>query len=136
MQVMEMLKRNGKVVAVVIFLAITCSYILYKKQERRKYKNEILANPYLTKGVINNVQYVYKRGYKVEYSFDYRGQILHNKYYSPLSSKMQGLIIGKYFPVLVNDKNPYSNDILIFPDDFKAFNIPFPDSLSWVKEYE
>lgn len=136
MQVMEMLKRNGKIVAVIIFLTITCFYIFYRKQERRKYINVILANSYLTIGVINNVQYVYKRGYKIEYSFDYKGQILYNKYYSPLSSKMQSLIVGKYFPVLVNEKNPSNNDILIFPDDFKAFKIPFPDSLSWIKEYE
>jgi hypothetical protein len=133
---MEMLKRKSKVAVVVIVLAITCFYILYKKQERRTYVNAILTNPYLTNGVVSNVQYVYKRGYKIEYSFDYKGQILYNKYYSPLSSKMQSLIIGKYFPVLVNDKNPFENDILIFPDDFKAFNISFPDSLSWVKEYE
>lgn len=133
MQIKQIFKRNGKLIAVLSFLVFSCIYFFYKKQERQRDINVILTKPYITNGLVTNVQYVYKRGYKIEYSFTYKSQVINDNFYSPLSDKMKNLIIGKLFPVLANDDNPSLNDILIFPDDFKAFKLPFPDSLSWVK---
>ena len=50
--------------------------------------------------------------------------------YEPLNRHL----VGKTFPVIVNIRNDKYNRILILPEDFKEFGIPFPDSLQWVKD--
>lgn len=61
----------------------------------------------------------------------YQGKILIT------SSYTQGLIlIGKKFPVIINEKEPSESRMLIYPKNFKDLGYMFPDSLAWVKEYE
>lgn len=43
--------------------------------------------------------------------------------------------INKSFPVIYVPENPIINEILITPDRFKKYAIPFPDSLNWVLKY-
>ncbi len=43
------------------------------------------------------------------------------------------LLEDKSFPVAYNLKYfDFSSFILIFPKDYKDFNVPFPDSLNWI----
>lgn len=42
---------------------------------------------------------------------------------------------GKEFPVILSGENPKNHRILMLPQDFEMWNIPFPDSLEWVKQY-
>ena len=41
--------------------------------------------------------------------------------------------IGKQFPVAYYKNNPHNNQVLILETDFQKFNLPYPDSLNWVK---
>jgi len=42
---------------------------------------------------------------------------------------------NKTFPVVYYPDDPSNNMMIISPKDFGYYNIPFPDSLNWVKEY-
>jgi hypothetical protein len=41
---------------------------------------------------------------------------------------------GDTLPFIYSSKNPNNNHFLATPDDFKRYNVPFPDSLYWIKE--
>ena len=43
--------------------------------------------------------------------------------------------IGKYFPIVYSPRINLGQ-ILITPEDFKAYNIPFPDSLRWTLDFK
>ncbi|MNE93942.1 hypothetical protein D3C80_1918520 [compost metagenome] len=38
------------------------------------------------------------------------------------------------FPVIYQKSNPDNCQLLITPYEFKEYNIPYPDSLNWVRE--
>jgi hypothetical protein len=40
--------------------------------------------------------------------------------------------IGKDFPIVVHCKDSSFSRMLIAPDDFKEYGLPFPDNLNWV----
>jgi len=67
------------------------------------------------------------------YEFVYKGERKESD--KPIN-KIRGLRVfeNKYFPVFY-DPNLGQSQILIDPADFKKFNVPFPDSLSWVLSY-
>jgi hypothetical protein len=49
--------------------------------------------------------------------------------------------IGKTFPIMYDTTSrihppfAFTNVLLIFPDNFKQYNLPFPDSLKWVLKF-
>lgn len=43
--------------------------------------------------------------------------------------------INQYFPLIYDSLQPDKQQLLITPEDFKKFDIPFPDSLKWVIPY-
>ncbi len=54
---------------------------------------------------------------------------------------MMDSLVGKSFPILYDTTSrihpplKFTNFLLIFPEDFKQFNLPFPDSLKWVLKF-
>jgi len=42
---------------------------------------------------------------------------------------------GHRFPIIYCCNEINNNRLLILPEDFNEFNIPFPDSLNWVKQF-
>jgi len=45
-------------------------------------------------------------------------------------------VYKRSFPVIYDSTDPKVNQILIFPDEFAYYHLPFPDSLQWVKDIE
>ena len=43
--------------------------------------------------------------------------------------------VNRYFPVMYNPGWGGHSQLLIVPEDFEKFNLPFPDSLEWVLPY-
>lgn len=73
------------------------------------------------------------KSFDLKYEFKYAGNVIVS---SNAIEKIRGLSIfeGKYFPVIY--ENGYGlSQILIDPDEFKKYNVPFPDSLKWVIPY-
>ena len=51
---------------------------------------------------------------------------------SVISVKDSKVFEGKSFPVVYYPKFPYLEAMLIFPEDFEQFHVPFPDSIRWI----
>lgn len=49
-----------------------------------------------------------------------------------LSRENWGALINKSFPVVYHRKMKFLSVMLISPEDFQEFGVPFPDSLKWV----
>lgn len=93
----------------------------------------ILNNSAFTVGVVSEVKYVAKQGEVIYYNFevDYKTFSATNNYGNFHS--LQRFVINKSFPVIYAKDNPKDyNTLLIEPDDFSAYNIPYPDSLYWI----
>jgi hypothetical protein len=58
---------------------------------------------------------------------EYRSQI-RNSY----NFKKDASFLGKLFPVVIDKSNFSHAFILIKPEDFSYFDLPFPDSLHWI----
>lgn len=43
--------------------------------------------------------------------------------------------LGKEFPVIYSTKHPKRSMLLVFPENFEYWGLPFPDSLQWVIKY-
>ena len=53
---------------------------------------------------------------------------------SSTNVKKVNIFIGKQFPMAYSEQIN-KGQILITPENYKEFNIPFPDSLNWVLDY-
>ncbi len=108
-------------------------FIGYNRWNRRS----IQTNHKLSSCLIDKVKTVGREQYVlIKYHFSVDGKI----YYSSVSYSQQQmsfenskLLENKNFPVAYNIRS-YNvlSYILIFPNDYKDFNIPYPDSLNWV----
>jgi hypothetical protein len=49
---------------------------------------------------------------------------------SQIKQRYGDSLVGRQFPLLYSNKNFNHSSILIFPEDFHHFGIPFPDSLN------
>ena len=70
------------------------------------------------------------------YKYYVNGKEYNDIHLSPQNAKPNyytDLLNGKSFPVIYDSTHPSNSIMLIFPSDFQALNIPFPDSLEWVK---
>lgn len=117
----------------VIATPLTCGYFNGKNFHR-----ELLENATVVNGIITG----YKNPYKHAISFTYKVTINDTIFsfqssgnqtdYAALKSK-SSLLVGRRFPVLVNKQKHKQSKMLITPDDFAEYNMPFPDSLNFVK---
>lgn len=125
-------KQKLVISAIVLLPLFMLSYI-------RKLRNDRLSdNGIITSGTLLSHKYRIRARFEdIEYSFTYKGKQIKAK------STIHGIkgwplnehFLYKKFPVIFLPSNPKLNEILITPDRFKRFNVPFPDSLNWVKQY-
>lgn len=124
------------IVSFVIIIIISIFIYISGKESGDNYRSNILKNPSLTSGTVTGVDLKGRLGNFIEYHFSYGGNLYssdgnaHKEYAS-----LRNFIINKKFPVVFDSVNPNYNMILILPEDFKNYNIPFPDSLKWVLNY-
>lgn len=101
----------------------------------KKYERTIQKDTQITNGKILSTSVSYRGGVYVEYSFeDNNGKSWETE--QPMNIEMwkRNSFVNKRFPVVFSKMKPEINEILIFPKDFEKYNIPFPDSLQWVKK--
>lgn len=109
--------------------------VVYSNWQKNNYNRNILKSPAFASGHFIEVKVNGKNGLLGYYSF------VTNDYETHGGSKKGGRlrqlgadVFKKAFPVIYNRKDPTKSEILVFPDDFSDFGLPYPDSLSWVKE--
>ncbi|MFT3682280.1 MAG: hypothetical protein QM791_18550 [Ferruginibacter sp.] len=127
MTVIEILKgRRKTLVTIVILVAVVFIYhnLLWL---------DLKCNGVITTGLLKATSYHSKSSLiDFEYSYEHNGEVCNSSFSSP--QKDYSILIGKSFPVLVSSLTKKST-MLIIPNHFKKFNIPFPDSLKWVLQY-
>jgi hypothetical protein len=137
---MEKNKLYGKIF---FFGGVGILFIVFYLISDRNYKtfrDKILESPSIVFGeVIEYSSDGAKHGSSIKYRFSYNNKTFNSKssgtsFFSNRYSSLQSFIDGKKFPVIFNKKDPEMNQMLIIPDDFEFYNMPFPDSLQWVKE--
>jgi hypothetical protein len=117
-------------------LCLMLGAALYSNRERKKHRQSILGSPMFASGQFLELKNLGKASnytltgfYSFTVNFETHGGQNTDKRYK----KIQAFILKKRFPVIYNSNDPTKNSILVFPDDFSNFNLPYPDSLIWVE---
>jgi len=75
-----------------------------------------------------------KMSLTLKYEFYYKGEkIIRSNAFGPIRGNDD--FVGRYFPVMYSPNLGGQSQLLITPDDFIRFNLPYPDSLKWVLVY-
>ena len=120
-------KKNKKVIIGLLLIGII--FFIY----HQFLWGDLKKNGILLVGVIKEQSFHSKSSMvDVTYTFEYKGK--HYEYQSNSGVVHSPIFIGKTFPVIVS-KVTFNSTMLITPNHFKTFNIPFPDSLKWVLGY-
>lgn len=107
----------------------------YNSNKTKKFEDRILKNAALTIGVIDEVGFRAKQGDNVAFHFEINGKLHYDQQnYSDLGALTQK-ILNKSFPVIYDSTDVTYNELLITPEDFEAYKMPYPDSLKWVLKY-
>jgi hypothetical protein len=119
---------------VLIFFEFAVMEIMYIVH-RKKLAASLETHKKIVTGIILNAKETYGRSNRHSfyvYGFNNNSTISYGN-----ASILVGWqrLIGKKFPVIYDTTNPENNHMLIFPDDFNDWNLPFPDSLKWVLKF-
>lgn len=120
------MKKTAIVLSVILILLVL--FYLTPKNGGNYYK-EILKKPMFSNGTF--VDFKYEKGKPIigVYSFQVNNLFYQSHNADGRYRKLQHELIGKKFPVIYNVDDPNLNYILVFPSDFEAFNLGYPDSL-------
>ena len=120
--------KNSKLTMIIGIVAFVLILFVIKYSDLMLTKNGVLLNAKTLQWGISA-----KMGMDLHYEFFYNRKryTSNNTFY-----KIRGLreFENKYFPVMYDPKMG-SSQLLLYPLDFKRFNLPFPDSLKWVLQY-
>jgi len=119
-------------VSSILIFAIIMWWITQKNNDQ--HLQEILKAPSFENGSFKDFVYEKGKGEIGIYSFKVKGTEYKNGKTDGRLRKIYDSLYCKSFPVIYNVQDPTKNRILIFPSDFAKFNLPYPDSLSWVKK--
>jgi hypothetical protein len=111
---------------------------IYTNWQKNKFRRSILGSPAFASGQFLELKNLGKASnYTLTgfYSFTVKYEIHGGQNTDKRYKKIQAFILKKRFPVIYNSNDPTKNAILVFPDDFSNFNLPFPDSLTWTTSH-
>jgi hypothetical protein len=119
---------KNKVVVISVFCIFGLLIVFVEIRQISLSKNGVVVNAHTLDWAGSSYM-----GMTLKYEFVYKGEKEEGN--NPIE-KIRGLreFEDKYFPVFYDPKLGQSQ-ILIDPAKFKKFNVPFPDSLSWVLPY-
>lgn len=133
MQIRKVLK--SPLITFLFWASIVAGVYYYYSLKGEKFVNKIMEHPKLTTGIITNVTYVAKKGYYLEYNFYIDGGTTSSGAYKGGVESIRNSIVNKSFPVIYNKYESDKNTMLILPEHFKEFNLPYPDSLRWITNH-
>lgn len=123
------------ILSIILAFVVMGGILLIGKLRHYTFKEKITRAPVFANGIIESVEYKNKHGYVVTYSFEINYRFVTSTVSGDKYQPVRNYLIGKSFPVIYYAKDPEYNYMLILPEDFKEYNVVFPDSLSWVKKY-
>jgi hypothetical protein len=69
------------------------------------------------------------------YAYVINGKLYQKGRFTKKFGWRPGYMVHKFFPLAYEPGNPDNSFLLMTPEDFGYFDLPFPDSLRWISEY-
>jgi hypothetical protein len=120
--------------ATVIVLAV--GIFIYSEFQAARFRKRILENPVYTTGKVTSIKYANKHGYIVSFTYSIDFRSFSSTANGIRYGKLRDVIVSRSFPVIANAVDPELCNILVFPEDFKNYNLKMSDSLQWVLELD
>ena len=116
-----------------IGVIVVCCLLVVFIIARNNNQDDLKKNGILVSARITRVYFGGKSSGGFKCVFEYEGKEMELSSRSTIKRGVHDFV-GKTFP---GKYSPNTNtlEILIAPDDFEKFSIPFPDSLQWVTRY-
>ena len=125
---MEKGKKHSMYVLIALFVFLLVMELYSSKEE-----SDLRKEGVLTIGIVTKFSHSPKYGGSISYEFNVNGKTISNgRGLGYFSDAQYQALIGKTFPVIYDQDNTNENDMLIRSEDFKKYNVLYPDSLNWV----
>jgi len=128
---MEISKKTSNIIVILFIVVLLLISYLRGCHNTKTIKEDTK----IENGLIFNYHLEYGGFKRIKYEFNYNNKHFENDELLNGDWVNASSLVNKWFPVVFSVKSPENNEMLITPDDFAKYNIPFPDSLEWVKQY-
>lgn len=89
----------------------------------------------MTKALIIGYRTVSKGDIGIDYYYIVKDDTITDSKRCRFSYNAGKFLMNKYFPVIYSQKDITNHQILIEEKGFNDFELPYPDSLQWVKKF-
>lgn len=118
---------------IILIFAIISFFVYLFYVDRYLKPKELMNNGILIKARTTEWVTGAKGSVNLKYNFVFNEKIIYS--FTPVKNNRGNQhFVNKYFYVLYSPKTG-NKDLLMTPNDFKKYNLSFPDSLKWVLEY-
>ena len=129
-------QRKKKLIFLICFLAVAgCGYLIIHFINERDRAAMLRSGAY-SAGKMFRVTTMKSRGTVGYYTFNIGEEEWAGEITSARLLDLGSAIFKRSFPVIYDSNDPKQNQMLIFPDHFEYYHLPFPDSLQWVQDIE
>lgn len=127
-------KKQLKLLLIIAVLGTIVGIISLHYSKRNR--TELLAHKGITIGKIESyVKVGSTTSDEFKYTYWVYNEMLKGEHIGTWPNGGADNFIDKKFTVIFDSLDPRNERMLISPDDFKYYNMPFPDSLNWVLPY-
>jgi hypothetical protein len=126
-------------VQVIISVLLLGLLAIYAQIRANRKSNSLEHDGRITTAIVRSANLLAKSGNSIAltYTYNVAGTEIRSE------SVIDGIFLGdfednflyKSFPVIFHPNDPVRSEILITPDRFKRYDLPFPDSLKWVTKF-
>lgn len=110
--------------------------VAYINWHNKRFDRQILQSPAFSVGHFTELKVSKGSGLQGYYSFTVNGVTYSSGHIDGRYRNFGKSIYDRSFPVIYNRKDPQTNRILVFTNDFSEFGLAYPDSLNWVEEFK
>ncbi|MFN8258781.1 MAG: hypothetical protein U0W24_24040 [Bacteroidales bacterium] len=114
---------------VIILIILICISFIKREIDKREIKNNMsITVAYILKA------YPGRSGQLIDYYYLANGTKHYGKYQLYIGLRNAELLVNHRFLLVYSKKNANKRQILIHPNDYKNYNMDYPDSLNWVRK--
>jgi hypothetical protein len=129
-------QRKRKLIFLICFLAVVgCGYLIIHFINERERAAMLRSGAYSV-GKMFRVFTMKSRGTVGYYTFNIGEEEWAGEITSARLLDLGSAVFKRSFPVIYDSLDPKQSQILIFPDQFEYYHLPFPDSLQWIQDIE
>ena len=129
-------QRKKKLIFLICFLAVAgCGYLIIHSINERDRATMLRSGAYSV-GKMFRVTSMKSRGTVGYYTFNIGEEEWAGEITTAQLLDLGSAVLKRSFPVIYDSNDPKQNQMLIFPEQFAYYHLPFPDSLRWIQDIE